>query len=436
MYEPIDINIKTKMNKNKNNVKLLLFLDVNHSLPLNDEWISNAISLFNNNNNLKILGGYVGIIKDGQTFGELSYKDQRTNKMDKEKHVFHKNIEIIKNVNNIKKNKYNNDRLNIYGAFKSMKDWYLSSFDKKIKQDQWGANQKIIQKNFNKKKKNFTNNNEYDFNDGFDSIRESLMKQYDKEYEKHLKKNFPNMTNIKSFTQTINDIVKKYNECDKIAIKLGSKDKVNDTKCQEYFNYIPPEFHSIPYEANIHEKNSKFIPFMYVSAVRFPLFIRHDWYFDKLLPNLIKYYNIQNNKIISQWLDIEMSLNTLSLGGDVGLYDADGFLFDRYSFKNEIKRNVNIFSKESNLFYDKHRWKNEEWDIWNVTHIYLKNQKKCENIYHNCKLRPRTVNTETSDNPLHSTKLKNSKSILKMHYDAEKLPSKLIKMVKTAKPSF
>ena len=91
------------------------------------------------------------------------------------------------------------------------------------------------------------------------------------------------------------------------------------------------DYYFIPYEQKIRGWNEErqriyesWIPFMFITSVRMgPIFIRRNWWFDKLLPHLTELEETMG-KFEDDWLDIELSLYTWTLGGYVGLYDAKG----------------------------------------------------------------------------------------------------------------
>ena len=211
---------------------------------------------------------------------------------------------------------------------------------------------------------------------------------------------------------------------------------------------------------NLLERFTDWIPFMFISSVRLgPIFIRRDWWFNKLLPhitsldqNIDPFDDIGPN--LNNWFDIEISLYTWALGGYVGLYNAQGFKYDRYLFNKELIRNHQL-DNQFDFYHDNHVLSNYyksinenenddnsynynmydeystlNWNVWNVTHLMDMNEysqipliekideRKMRKIE---KLRPRSSNKASSKNTAHPGKLQTARKILKLLESLEKI---------------
>ncbi len=99
----------------------------------------------------------------------------------------------------------------------------------------------------------------------------------------------------------------------------------------------------------------------------------------------------------------------------IGLYDAEGFKFDRNDFEAGLNRNKQA-DVEWEMFQMNHHLTqiNDDWDVWNVTHlvdlserdIHIQNERNKQN------LRLRTSISHTSVNPAHPTAIENSRQIM------------------------
>ena len=186
------------------------------------------------------------------------------------------------------------------------------------------------------------------------------------------------------------------------------------------------DYHFIPYEQEIRYWNDEqyqidhtYIPFMFITAVRMgPIFIRKEWWFDKLLPHLTNLDSTMGT-FKEDWFDIELSLHTWALGGYVGLYDAEGFMYDRDEFELGLNRNKKIDINWK-------QWENNHilaqphlnWNVWNVSHLVELNEKNLQKEKNRnepidfAKLRLRTSMKSSSDNPAHPVGIENARQIL------------------------
>ena len=116
---------------------------------------------------------------------------------------------------------------------------------------------------------------------------------------------------------------------------------------------------------------SEWIPFMFVTSVRMaPIFVRHDWWFDVLLPHL------QNKNVNMEFnMGIEMSLHTLSLGGNVGLCSPKGFKYDRKHLDQEINRWHDYAFEHYQEMHMHMLSQNHQWNVWNVSYLVNMNEK-------------------------------------------------------------
>ena len=464
-FKGFDIGSKVafKPYKTRNNLDLILLLDTNHQLPLNDIWIMDALSIFDADPELKILGCFSGLIKNGETFGNINLNDKRNPMMDNSKEFFYAaskefNKDIIQSSYDpqYNKQKYNHDRLNIVNMFKQIKQFYDDNFDNILSQN-YDLHQII--RDSKAKYQNSNNNNKNIYNDMDDETKdilkndpdllkgnpyaEIIKREFMNNFDEVLRKNFPDQPDI-SMKSMIKEIGDKYKKCDELF--EHNEQELTD-ECQAYLENKGTHFYEIPYEIKVrtvndeminkykHSKDNinnndkelylidKWINFMYITAVKLPIFIRKDWYFTKLLPHLLEIESQFETGINQDWLDIEISLHTWNLGGKVGLYDTNGFKFDRKLFSDEIKRNRKI-SSEFISFQENHILSQNNYDIWNLTEIYnLNENSKNKNI----RVRPNNEYINKNGNKINPTSQDNSRKIIKMYYDTEQHLSKLIK---------
>merc|ERR1711933_325994 len=182
------------------------------------------------------------------------------------------------------------------------------------------------------------------------------------------------------------------------------------------------DFHRIPYEQKIGD--ATWIPFMFVSAVQFgPLFVRRNWWFNHLMPRLNE---LGADRLNAAMFDIEACLNTWALGGYVGLYDAEGFRFERKEFEKGLRRNERIDSEWIAFQRNHHLAQFADWNVWNVSHLVEKNENS----------QNKDLRLRTSANP---TVLENSRQILltlqsfEKAFDAKKKIKKDKKMMRLKK---
>ena len=435
--KPKPLQILTEKEK-KNNIELLLFLDTFHQLPFDDEWITNAISLFEQYPNLQVLGGFSGIIKDGKTFGDVNMNEVRSREMDKEAKVFtmSRKSNQFKQKNN--KYRYFESRVNIVELMDELKetyfDKYYTSFMQKAKEAYYGGDNDgfnddggydnddddeavgLFSMNFlnDKDAAVFLNEDDpnYDYEKvqtGLEGIEFTIKQRFLKYYEKEIEKRLPIPAKV------LKKIADKRQKC-KNEILINSE-LYTDKEIDECQSLIKPggqtnfDYYFIPYQQeikswdNINSVSSQImIPFMFITCVRMgPIFIRRDWWFNKLLPKLQELESTMG-KLDEDWLDIQISLLTWSLGGYVGLYDAQRFKFDHDDFELGLKRNKHIDEKWNQFQENHHLSKNLDYDIWNVTHLVQLNENE-NNQY-------LTQRNAIYEDNLHPTALENSRQIL------------------------
>eukprot|EP01084_Bolivina_argentea_P291666 501295_1 len=216
-YVPKTEDIKTQQKElNENNIELLLFLDTFHQLPFNDEWIRNAIALFEQYPNLQVLGGFSGVIKDGQTFGDVNVADMRTGNMDKEAKVFVMSRESNYYKQMVNKRRYDEARVNIVELMDKYKEEYFDKY--------WNS--------FYKKAKSMWNNKHDfdDYDDDDDDIDDITEEDYDEQQD----------DNIDNAMQEYNDNIdyeeyEEYNDED--YNEYEEYEDYNDEDYDEYEDY-------------------------------------------------------------------------------------------------------------------------------------------------------------------------------------------------------
>eukprot|EP01083_Nonionella_stella_P086140 239101_1 len=435
------------------NKQLILLLDTKHQMPFNDQWISNALALFEQYPNLQVLGGFSGVIKQGKTFGDVNVVDMRTANMDKEAKVFVKYNKYHEQMYN--KRRYHESRVNIVELIDQYKaeyfDKYWQTFWKRAKEkyytdgfddEEEGANDEeeddeeavgLFSMSFLNDFDSavFLNEDDPNYNPhkvqtGLEGIQYIIKKRFLEKYEKEVEKRLPIPA------KTLKKIRDDRQFCKNLDMENATKAEKDDCELlmqpggQTMFDY-----HCIPYEQSIRawngEKNAietRWIPFMFITSVRMgPIFVRRDWWFDQLLPHLSQLEGIKED-----WFDIELSLYTWAAGGYVGLYDAQGFKFDRDHFVAGLKRNERS-DEEWDLFENtKANAKMfKDWDVWNVTHLVKLNEKQ------SLQLRLRTSTDDSSANPTHPTAIENSRQIMLTMREIEKLYHPQKKATKVAK---
>lgn len=166
---------------------------------------------------------------------------------------------------------------------------------------------------------------------------------------------------------------------------------------------------------------------MFVTAVRFgPIFVRSEWWFEYLLPHLSLLHKKRENVIADNWLDIEMCLYTWANGGLVGLYDAEGFKFDRSDFQIGMKRNKGLdFHWQAYENTHSLSKKHLNWNVWNVTHLVQRNERDIHESpseqIKNMRLRLRTSLPDTSSNPMHFEAISIAREVMLSWAEYEKM---------------
>ena len=424
------------------NIELLLLLDTYHQLPMNDEWIQNALSLFEQYPNLQVLGGFSGVIKEGKTFGDVEVGDMRSKSTNDEAKVFvmSQRHRLQKNKHN--KRRYDESRLNMVELLDDAKERYFDDYWDSF----WTEAQRIYDEygyfgddddgdtKQGKEKEpkvglwsmNFLDDVDgavfMDENDpkydpdarqtGLESIQHTLKKRFLERYEAELEAHLPIPAKV---IQKLNE---QRDECRDLLVSNPTEEQRR--RCEVIMHPggdTVTEYFLIPYEQRVRMWNrnrqieeERHIPFMFISSVRLgPIFIRRDWWFDRLLPHLTALDDTMGT-LKEEWLDIEISLHTWALGGQVGLYDADGFKFDQQGFEEGLKRN-----KRTNAEWDKfeknhHLALNEGWDVWNVSHLVQLNEGEKSRDENGLKMRS-SLQYE-SDNPAHPQSVENSRQII------------------------